>query len=649
MYRRVASRYLLESLMNALTRRALRLLLALRAKWTTQHIALAVGAGIVALLIGVLVGRAIEQRMLGDRVMPRVVVWGIDYGGWTKERVRASLERRKLELQVRPCSMVVQGHAFDATPAQAGFDFDVEQRLNEITLQGRTGPWWRRWGWRIARLWTAAQVPLSPTFDIQKLDSQVSDWQRQGIADPPVQGQVTVQGTVAKGIAPRPGMRIAASSVPSTWSDALSHDAGDAKLRVVLPVEREEPRLDPAALEQAVKRAQQLVAAPLTLTHEWGELSFSPDVLGAALQSKVVDASHMELELDDAAIDGVLSPLRVALERPSANARFIVEKDEKLRLEPSLTARRVLTQEVAKALWKAAELPERRGVLPISEVDEATLTTEQAAALGITAKVSTFVTYFPCCQPRVKNIQRMAELLDGTVLRPGEVLSVNERVGERTKARGFVAGPTIVEGEMEDTFGGGVSQFATTLFNAVFHGGYQIIERQAHSYYFPRYPLGHEATLSFPKPDLIFKNDTAFGLLIQARCSKTSIRITLFGDNEGRRVQRKVSPAFDLTDPPVDYVPDDKLKPDEHKELERGSRGFSVLVTRILTTKDGQHSEEARKVVYKPREAVVAVHPCNIPKPDEDHTGEECPKLEPEDTPEPDTTTPVPSLTPQGD
>jgi hypothetical protein len=143
--------------------------------------------------------------------------------------------------------------------------------------------------------------------------------------------------------------------------------------------------------------------------------------------------------------------------------------------------------------------------------------------------------------------------------------------------------------------------------------------------------MGHEATLSFPKPDLIFRNDTQFGLLIKAQCAKTSIRITLYGDNEGRKVERKLSHAFDFTDPKVDYVPNDKLKPDENDELERGSRGFSVIVTRVLTQADGTKTEEARKVVYKPREAVVAVHPCNIPKEDEDHTGEECPKIEAEE------------------
>lgn len=587
--------------------------------------------GLAALVCGVLVGRALEQRWLGERVMPRVVLWGVDYGGTEPARLREALLARKAALQQRRCTIVVEQHSFVTTPGEVGFDFDVEVTARAILDAGRTGSWWQRWSWRLARLLTSSDVPLPVTFDAQKLQAEMDGWQAKGIADAPAAAKVVIEQGSAKGVPPHPGMRIDSNLVQSTWINALGNDSDAGDLRVVLPLQREEPQLDALALQRAVERAQKLIAAPIVLTHEWGDLSLAPSVLGAALRSEVRNPQEIVLDLDDAAIDAQLAPLRVALERPSANARFIVEKNEHLKIEPSATARRIATAQVEQAIWDAAQASERRGPLPISEVDEATLTTDQASALGISKKVSTFVTYFPCCQPRVKNIERMAELLDGTVLRPGETLSVNERVGERTRARGFVAGPTIVDGEMEDTFGGGVSQFATTLFNAVLNGGYQIIERQAHSYYFQRYPMGHEATLSFPKPDLIFKNDTQFGLLIHARCAKTSIRITLYGDNEGRKVERKLSHAFDFTDPKVDYVPNDKLEPDENDELERGSRGFSVVVTRIVTYANGQRGEEARKVVYKPREAVVAVHPCNIPKEDDDHTGEECPKLEEEE------------------
>ena len=98
--------------------------------------------------------------------------------------------------------------------------------------------------------------------------------------------------------------------------------------------------------------------------------------------------------------------------------------------------------------------------------------------------------------------------MNGLIVKPGETVSVNAVIGPRTSKNGFVPAPTIEEGEMVETVGGGISQFATTLYNALFYGGYDIIERQPHTYWFPRYPMGHEATLSYPKPDLIFRNDT---------------------------------------------------------------------------------------------------------------------------------------------
>jgi vancomycin resistance protein YoaR len=85
--------------------------------------------------------------------------------------------------------------------------------------------------------------------------------------------------------------------------------------------------------------------------------------------------------------------------------------------------------------------------------------------------VSRFTTYYPPGQPRVINIRRAAALLDGTILRPGDRFSLNERLGKRTRARGFVAAPSISGPIHVDSVGGGVSQVATTLYNAAFFAG----------------------------------------------------------------------------------------------------------------------------------------------------------------------------------
>jgi vancomycin resistance protein YoaR len=79
-----------------------------------------------------------------------------------------------------------------------------------------------------------------------------------------------------------------------------------------------------------------------------------------------------------------------------------------------------------------------------------------------------------------------------------------------------------------DDVGGGISQIATTVFNAVFFGGYPI--HQPHSYYIRRYPMGREATVSLPAPDLVFTNDTKAGILIYTSYTDTAITVTLYGD-----------------------------------------------------------------------------------------------------------------------
>jgi vancomycin resistance protein YoaR len=228
----------------------------------------------------------------------------------------------------------------------------------------------------------------------------------------------------------------------------------------------------------------------------------------------------------------------------------------------------------------------------------------------------------------VKNIERLAALVNGSIVQPGEQYSLNEHSGLRTAANGFVAGPTIVEGEMEMTVGGGVSQFATTMFNAAFDGGYEIIQRQAHTYWFPRYPEGYDATLGFPLPDLVFRNDTASAIFIKTEVGRNFVRVEFYGDNGGRKVERHVSPRFDIVKPETVLEPNPGLLPDETKVLFGGWIGWSLHVSRTITFPDGQKKEERRKVTYSPRARRVETHPCKIPEGAPGYTGEKCPKIE---------------------
>jgi vancomycin resistance protein YoaR len=156
------------------------------------------------------------------------------------------------------------------------------------------------------------------------------------------------------------------------------------------------------------------------------------------------------------------------------------------------------------------------------QATEPAFTTADAKALKITERVSTFTTNFPYAEYRNVNLPRAAELIDGTVLRPGETFSLNDTVGERTVENGFTEGYIVSDGIFRKDLGGGVSQIATTTFNAMYFAGLKDVEHKPHSVYIDRYPEGREATVAWPTVDLRFTNTTPYGVLIKAKVRKST-------------------------------------------------------------------------------------------------------------------------------
>ena len=220
--------------------------------------------------------------------------------------------------------------------------------------------------------------------------------------------------------------------------------------------------------------------------------------------------------------------------------------------------------------------------------------------------MSGFTTNYVPGQARVTNIHRAADIMNNTVVEPGHVFSLNDTVGARTADRGFVKAP-VFYGEFTEDYGGGVSQIATTTYNAAFWGGYEIVFHQPHTIYYSRYPLGREATVNYPVLDLKWKNNSKHGVLVRATYSSDAITISLYGNREGKVIKEestncsttsstrrcvdiiKTTPFTTAVvpcppkDPKVD--PSNKcaaLKPDEVLDLEEGHTGYDVQLFRVI-------------------------------------------------------------------
>lgn len=158
--------------------------------------------------------------------------------------------------------------------------------------------------------------------------------------------------------------------------------------------------------------------------------------------------------------------------------------------------------------------------------------------------IGTFTTYYDRCSDpcRVTNIQLIGDAVDGSVVQSGDVFSVNDHVGQRTTAKGYVPAGAIIGGELyccdhPANIGGGTSQFATTLYNAVFFSGLEDIYHRPHSIWFSRYPMGREATIGYTSPDVRFRNDTDYPLTIEVAYTETQITVSIIGASEVTSVE----------------------------------------------------------------------------------------------------------------
>jgi hypothetical protein len=255
-----------------------------------------------------------------------------------------------------------------------------------------------------------------------------------------------------------------------------------------------------------------------------------------------------------------------------------------------------------------------------SESKKGSLTRAEKKKLDVLAR---FSTKFPPNQPRVKNIRRIADLMDGVVIEPGQSFSVNHFIGKRTEENGFVVAPSILDAEMSETVGGGISQFATTLYNALYNAGFPIIEHKPHSHFISRYPAGVEATLSWPGPDLSFKNDSESPLVIETSVSKDRVSVKLLGKTPGRKVTRKAPVELERRAQPVEHIADASVSSRKPKVEREGSARRSVQVTRIVEN-PGKRRVDEDVVIYLPLKKIVRVHPCRLPKGHKDFTGEPC-------------------------
>jgi vancomycin resistance protein YoaR len=562
--------------------------------WWRRRAVLIPAAAVLAL--GLAYG--VDLLTAGDDLPRGTVVAGIDLGGLSPA---AAAERLQDDLAPRVTAdrtLVAADVQSLLHPPSAGIGLDVAGTVDAADDQP-LNPWTR-----LRSVFSDHSVDAVLAADRTALEAQLEQLATT-VDRAPVDATITLDGTTASLVEPVEGRTLDRDDAADAITAALAAGS-DPSDPIELPVQVAPVRVEATEAQRVLdETVTPALAAPVTVVGTDGgdSVAIPETAIAAALTFSPSDDGTLAVAVDPTALQTAMGEDFAAFGSPAQDARFEVAGDS-ISVVPSVDGRGINPTDLATQLLPVLDDPAPRSVTATLGAVPAAFTTEQAQALGITERVSTFSTDYKN-EASGTNIRVVAEEVDGALVKPGETFSLNGYTGPRGTAQGYVPAPVISGGELSQAVGGGISQFATTMFNAVFFAGLEDVYHKPHSFYISRYPPGREATVYEGVIDLQWRNDTDTGIYVQAEWVPGTLTVSFWGTRH-YEIESVSSERRNLREPAVqDKVDDGNCTP------QSGSTGFDITVTRVF--KDPATGAELRREDFDTRYAAEAVIHCVPP------------------------------------
>ncbi len=544
-----------------------------------------IGLAVVAILIALYVAAIV---VTGGGVRAGTTVNGVNIGGLSREEAVSALEDSVGKVAAKPLKVRAGEQQLQVDPVAAGLTFDAEATVEQAS--GRTlNPFAM-----IGSLAGTHQLDPVITVDSAKLTSQVAQLAT-AVDEPPVEPTISVTKKGTKVQAGKPGLALDQSAMAAELTNAFML----ARKPIAAPIVTAEPVISKAAVDEATSLARTAVSAPVRVDAAGTVATIPPAAIAHALNF-VPEGDHFTPTLDGAVLHEAIAKQLKGVETKGSNATFTIVKGKPV-VVPSVVGNGVSDDELSsKVLTVMGNSEPNRAVAVTMGVREPELTTEQAQALGVTERISTFTQKFPYAAYRVQNIGQAAKYINGTLLLPGETFSLNDTIKERTEKNGYTVGFLIGPGGVfAEDLGGGVSASATTTWTGAFYAGMEPKHVQAHSIYISRYQAGLEATVGWGLFDMSFTNTSPYGVFITTKMTNTSMTVNFWSTKVYDEIKAEFGPRTNIKPFTTIYDKSEKCLGQE------GSEGFDIDVDRVFYKDGAEVKRETISTAYRPAPKVV--------------------------------------------
>ena len=554
------------------------------------------GRNFLLALFGVALGLsaiyAVAVVHYSGRTFAKTTVAGIEIGGMPFKSAETKLATEIVPLASKPINVQVADHTYTIDPKLAGISVDAAKTITQVPQR----PWSPLDLWNRA----AGEVELTPvvTADSEKLTSAIAAISAQ-VDKLPVEPQIVFENASPKLIDGKPGQMLAADSAQKLLVNSFPTSSDP----LVLQFASVNPSVSDAQAQEFISTAKSAVASPITVTVGKKEGTIKPADLAKALTYVGADGEFVP-QIDGAVLVNSLKSQIHGIGNTAVDASFKIFNGKPY-VVPGKNGTGINPDKIAQAVLQVIDQTAPRVVdLELAQT-KPDFTDADAKALGITEKLSSFTQNFPYAAYRVQNIGTAARYLDGKIIKPGEVFSMNDTVHERTVANGYTVGYIVGPGgQLLKDLGGGVSTATTAVWSAAFYANMQRVEQRAHSIWIPRYTAGLEATVSWGSLDLKWRNTSKHGVLIKSYITDNSVTVTLYGTKEFDQVKAEFSPRRNTTQYGTIHSTIDGC------EYQGGQNGFDITVTRVVTVDGRVVKREPFNTHYSPEPVVICGKPA---------------------------------------
>lgn len=511
------------------------------------------GVGIVALLASI-------QLIYLGKALPGVYIGNESVAGRSSSDI-AQLVTEKAD-KLKTLTFTYQDQKFEIPAGEVGFEINAPATAAKAMAQGRQG------GFESAltpSLLGFSKDEINPVYTLndaqlkQKLTELTAD-----IGNPAEDARLVRKGTEFQVQPERSGEAI---DVNQAVRDAL-YQVEHLNGTVALTLQPDQPTIKADTLLPAKAFATAIASQPLSV--KAGDRDFkippsrlaswvtfvpvtnneTPLVASGTLVPKITAAlgtsadeipslgpnrPTLQAQMDREEIGKYVPELAAQVDQTPVNARLGFA-DGKVVISGEPQDGTVVDRPAAvEAIASAAVRPDHQAVVPIV-AKLADIRQETLDSLGIKTRIGTATTTFAGSPVnRTYNIGVGARKFNGVIIKPGEDFSFNTVLGDVGPETGYLPELVIKENATVPEYGGGLCQVSTTMFRTAMDAGLPITARTNHAYAVHYYaPIGMDATIYPPYPDLRFKNNTPGNILVQTSQAGTSLTYEFYGTSDGR-------------------------------------------------------------------------------------------------------------------